>query len=82
LVAEANRVVRSLRLPGFDPSDFNNPALQRHYRVLEALALHEDAQLEAVPDMIKPDQDGFAQVCLCVSFCANCTVHVFVYVRE
>ena len=61
LVAAATRVVRALRLPSFEPDDFSNPALQRHYKVLEALALHDELRLNPTEDdRIVPDADGFS----------------------
>ena len=47
----------------YDPISFPNPALQRHYRVLEAVALDEDVEesLNTQLDRIQPDVDGFAQ---------------------
>ena len=48
LVDEMRRVVQQLQLPRatYDPAKYPNPALQWHYRVLQAMALDED-----IPDV-------------------------------
>ena len=43
-----------MRLEQWDPSLIDNPALQHHYCVLQALALHE-TEPEAVEDLLRPE---------------------------
>ena len=38
----AKTFVKGLDLPNFEPSEFSNPALQKHYANLQALALQAD----------------------------------------
>ncbi|OON15020.1 hypothetical protein X801_09184 [Opisthorchis viverrini] len=47
-VEAAKAVVKKLMVP-YDPRQISNPILQRHYAVLEALALHKD-HVDDVPD--------------------------------
>lgn len=44
LVTQMRTIVQNLKLPKdrYDPSKYPNPALQHHYKVLQALALDED----------------------------------------
>ena len=55
LVNRMRDVVRQLSLPKgiYDPSKYPNPALQWHYRILQALALEEDLP-EQAEDKTKP----------------------------
>jgi len=48
--------VRSLRIK-FDSQNFENPALQKHYANLQALALDRDT-VEDVADYVVPDEEG------------------------
>eukprot|EP01101_Sappina_pedata_P004380 TRINITY_DN1838_c0_g1_i2.p1 TRINITY_DN1838_c0_g1~~TRINITY_DN1838_c0_g1_i2.p1 ORF type:complete len:373 (-),score=69.32 TRINITY_DN1838_c0_g1_i2:73-1191(-) len=56
LIEKAKAVVKSLRIR-FDSKSFENPALQRHFSSLQALALDRD-EIEPTPDYIAPDVDG------------------------
>lgn len=49
LIDKMRPIVQQLRLPGsiYDPSKYPNPALQWHYRILQALALDEDLPEQA-----------------------------------
>jgi ATP-dependent DNA helicase 2 subunit 1 len=42
-------VVKSCTLKSFNPAKYPNPALQLHYRILQATALEEDFDLEKDP---------------------------------
>ncbi len=42
--------------------------LQKHYANLQALALDRDA-VEAIPDYIMPDVEGFSKVCFYGRLC-------------
>lgn len=55
LVDKMRPVVQNLKLPGgtYDPLRYPNPALQWHYRILQALALEEDMP-EAAEDKTTP----------------------------
>ena len=53
---QAKRIIRALRIPGYQPSDISNPALQKHYAGIQAMALHE-AQEELL-DELQPDVEG------------------------
>tara|TARA_R110002050_G_scaffold249244_2_gene387005 strand:- start:273 stop:482 length:210 start_codon:yes stop_codon:yes gene_type:complete len=44
----------------FDSRDFPNPAIQRHYASLQALALDRE-DLGAPEDLIGPDEEGVQQ---------------------
>lgn len=54
-IDKAKEVIKKLSFK-FRPEDFENPALQTHYRNLEALALDRDAPEETV-DLTEPDAD-------------------------
>ena len=53
---QAKRIIRALHIPGYQPSDISNPALQKHYAGIQAMALHE-AQEELL-DELQPDVEG------------------------
>jgi len=57
-VEKARAVVRNLKSGKYDynPENFPNPALQKHYRAIEAIALDRDS-VEEVKDMAEPDYD-------------------------
>src|SRR5436190_10810332 len=42
LIDKMGEVVRSITLKSFDPAKYPNPALQWHYRILQAVALEEE----------------------------------------
>lgn len=47
LVDKARQVVNQLRMPkGYQPERYPNPALQWHYKILQAIALEEDLPAE------------------------------------
>lgn len=50
-------VIKRLTLRHYDPDDFANPVLQRHYAVVEALALEQD--IPEVEDTTLPALDQF-----------------------
>merc|ERR1711988_674773 len=52
----AKHIVRKLRIR-FDPLEYQNPALQRHYACLQALALERET-IEETPDLLLPDEEG------------------------
>ncbi|KAG5450721.1 X-ray repair cross-complementing protein 6, partial [Clonorchis sinensis] len=52
-VEAAKTMVKKLMVP-YDPRQISNPILQRHYAVLEALALHRD-HVDDVPDSTMPN---------------------------
>jgi ATP-dependent DNA helicase 2 subunit 1 len=60
VVEKAKRVVGCLNID-YDPRDFENPSLQRHYAVLQSLALNED-EVEPTEDQLLPDLEGMRQV--------------------
>jgi ATP-dependent DNA helicase 2 subunit 1 len=58
-VKAAKAMIKKLRIR-FDSSRFENPALQRHYANLQALALDRD-DVDEVPDHTLPDLEGMAK---------------------
>lgn len=44
-VHAAEAIIKKLRFP-YDPENFDNPALQTHYKALEAMALEKDKRDE------------------------------------
>ncbi|KDD71402.1 hypothetical protein H632_c5111p0, partial [Helicosporidium sp. ATCC 50920] len=57
-VALAVRLIESLQLGAFRSDDIPNPHLQRHYAVLEAIALGEEPS-EVIDDETLPDDEAF-----------------------
>ncbi|CAI9117358.1 OLC1v1018735C1 [Oldenlandia corymbosa var. corymbosa] len=57
---KAAALVRRVDLRDFSVCQFSNPALQRHYAVLQALALDED-EMPEVKDETLPDEEGMAR---------------------
>eukprot|EP01097_Dermamoeba_algensis_P001097 TRINITY_DN1410_c0_g9_i1.p1 TRINITY_DN1410_c0_g9~~TRINITY_DN1410_c0_g9_i1.p1 ORF type:complete len:669 (+),score=163.30 TRINITY_DN1410_c0_g9_i1:275-2008(+) len=55
-ITKAKKVVKLLRI-NFDSRNFENPALQKHYASLQALALEREVA-DDVPDLIVPDLEG------------------------
>ncbi|KAL0485976.1 ATP-dependent DNA helicase 2 subunit 1 [Acrasis kona] len=55
-VNAAKRICKKINFL-FDPLDFDNPALQKHYAALQALAL-ERSNIEPVKDHVMPDVEG------------------------
>nr|GLL47705.1 ATP-dependent DNA helicase 2 subunit KU70 [Ipomoea trifida]GMD85477.1 ATP-dependent DNA helicase 2 subunit KU70 [Ipomoea batatas]GME15070.1 ATP-dependent DNA helicase 2 subunit KU70 [Ipomoea batatas] len=59
-IKAASAVVRRIDLKDFSVCQFSNPALQRHYAVLQALALDED-EMPEMKDETVPDEEGMAR---------------------
>eukprot|EP01117_Protostelium_nocturnum_P007205 TRINITY_DN2579_c0_g2_i1.p1 TRINITY_DN2579_c0_g2~~TRINITY_DN2579_c0_g2_i1.p1 ORF type:complete len:759 (-),score=325.99 TRINITY_DN2579_c0_g2_i1:69-2345(-) len=55
----AKKMVKSLRIK-FDSRNFENPALQKHYAALQAIALDRE-EVEEVVDYVTPDEEGMAK---------------------
>eukprot|EP01062_Namystynia_karyoxenos_P063338 TRINITY_DN56159_c0_g1_i1.p1 TRINITY_DN56159_c0_g1~~TRINITY_DN56159_c0_g1_i1.p1 ORF type:complete len:790 (+),score=279.37 TRINITY_DN56159_c0_g1_i1:83-2371(+) len=53
-VDKAKRFMRAMRKPCLDPRDITNPALQKHYSVLQSVALDEDCPKD-MEDLTVPD---------------------------
>jgi len=58
-IGKAKKVVKSLRI-AFDSRNFENPALQKHYSNLQALALDRQNP-EEIEDYLIPDEEGMEQ---------------------
>eukprot|EP00455_Lapot_gusevi_P033994 TRINITY_DN3735_c0_g1_i2.p1 TRINITY_DN3735_c0_g1~~TRINITY_DN3735_c0_g1_i2.p1 ORF type:complete len:468 (+),score=130.90 TRINITY_DN3735_c0_g1_i2:98-1405(+) len=61
VVEAAKQVINQLHIIDFDCRNFSNPVLQRHYGVLQALALDEKFDDSSVVDVCQPDEHGFRQ---------------------
>ncbi|XP_073280098.1 ATP-dependent DNA helicase 2 subunit KU70 [Primulina huaijiensis] len=59
-IKSASSLVKRVDLKQFSVCQFANPALQRHYAVLQALALDED-DMPDVRDETLPDEEGMAR---------------------
>uniref|UniRef100_A0A0D9WWA0 ATP-dependent DNA helicase 2 subunit KU70 n=1 Tax=Leersia perrieri TaxID=77586 RepID=A0A0D9WWA0_9ORYZ len=59
-IKKASNLLRRIDLKNFSVCQFANPALQRHYGILEALALGED-EMPDVKDETLPDEEGLAR---------------------
>ncbi|XP_051149788.1 ATP-dependent DNA helicase 2 subunit KU70 [Andrographis paniculata] len=59
-IKSASSFVKRVELKEFSVGQFSNPGLQRHYAVLQALALDED-EMPDVKDDTLPDEEGFAR---------------------
>ncbi|KAL6880668.1 hypothetical protein ACP4OV_012233 [Aristida adscensionis] len=59
-IKKASNLLKRIDLKNFSVSDFANPALQRHYGILEALALGED-EMPDIKDETLPDEGGMAR---------------------
>ncbi|XP_043707277.1 ATP-dependent DNA helicase 2 subunit KU70 isoform X2 [Telopea speciosissima] len=59
-IKKATALLRRVDLKDFSVCQFANPALQRHYAVLEALALDED-EMPEMKDETVPDEEGMAR---------------------
>lgn len=57
LVDKMSDIVQNLRLASYEPSKYQNPALQWHWRILQAMALEEDMP-EAQADKTLPKYKG------------------------
>jgi len=58
-ILKAKKLVKSIRIK-FDSRNFENPALQKHYSALQALALERE-NIQEVPDYVNPDLEGMAK---------------------
>lgn len=56
-IENAVAMMRKLELKDFSVYQFSNPALQRHYAILQVLALEED-ELPETKDETMPDEEG------------------------
>uniref|UniRef100_A0A5B7BKN8 ATP-dependent DNA helicase 2 subunit KU70 n=1 Tax=Davidia involucrata TaxID=16924 RepID=A0A5B7BKN8_DAVIN len=59
-IKKATALMRRIDLKDFSVCQFANPALQRHYAVLQALALDED-EMPEIKDETVPDEEGMAR---------------------
>ncbi|RVW14203.1 ATP-dependent DNA helicase 2 subunit KU70 [Vitis vinifera] len=59
-IKKATALMRRIDLKDFSVCQFANPALQRHYAVLQALALEED-EMPEIKDETLPDEEGMAR---------------------
>ncbi|GAB4834166.1 ATP-dependent DNA helicase II subunit 1 [Ancistrocladus abbreviatus] len=59
-IKKATNVVKRIELKDFSVCQFSNPALQKHYAVLQALALEED-EMPEIKDETLPDEEGMAR---------------------
>ncbi|KAL6970860.1 ATP-dependent DNA helicase II subunit 1, partial [Sarracenia purpurea var. burkii] len=59
-INKATALMRRIDLKEFSVCQFANPALQRHYAVLQALALDED-EMPEIKDETVPDEEGMAR---------------------
>ncbi|CAN0865212.1 ATP-dependent DNA helicase 2 subunit KU70 [Linum grandiflorum] len=59
-INKAATLIKRIYLKDFSVCQFANPALQRHYAVLQALALDED-EMPEIKDETLPDEEGMAR---------------------
>ncbi|MED6113694.1 ATP-dependent DNA helicase II subunit 1 [Stylosanthes scabra] len=59
-IKKAADVIKRIDLKDFSVCQFANPGLQRHYAVLQALALDED-EIPEIKDETLPDEEGLAR---------------------
>ncbi|KAL7081471.1 hypothetical protein ACP275_14G041800 [Erythranthe tilingii] len=59
-IQSASSLMKRVDLKNFSVCQFANPALQRHYAVLQALALDED-EMPDIKDETIPDEEGMAR---------------------
>ncbi|KAJ4837382.1 ATP-dependent DNA helicase II subunit 1 [Turnera subulata] len=59
-IEKAAALVKRIDLKNFSVCQFANPGLQRHYAVLQALALEED-EMPEINDETLPDEEGMAR---------------------
>lgn len=59
-IKKANALMKRIDLKEFSVCQFSNPALQRHYAMVQALALEED-ELPEVKDETAPDEEGMSR---------------------
>ncbi|KAM0824659.1 hypothetical protein ACQ4PT_070043 [Festuca glaucescens] len=59
-IKKASNLLRRIDLKNFSVLQFANPGLQKHYGILEALALGED-EMPDIKDETLPDEEGLAR---------------------
>lgn len=59
-IKKATTLLKRVDLRDFSVCQFSNPALQKHYAVLQALALEED-EIPEIRDETLPDEEGMAR---------------------
>ncbi|XP_065861912.1 ATP-dependent DNA helicase 2 subunit KU70 [Euphorbia lathyris] len=59
-IKKAASLIKRMDLKDFSVCQFTNPALQRHYAILQALALEED-EIPETKDETLPDEEGMAR---------------------
>jgi len=59
-IKKASNLLKRIDLKNFSVCQFANPALQRHYGILEALALGED-EMPDIKDETLPDEQGLSR---------------------
>ncbi|KAL5538711.1 hypothetical protein UlMin_046194 [Ulmus minor] len=59
-IKKAAALMKRVDLKDFSVCQFSNPALQRHYAVLQALALDED-EMPEIKDETAPDEEGMSR---------------------
>ncbi|XP_010923465.1 ATP-dependent DNA helicase 2 subunit KU70 [Elaeis guineensis] len=59
-IKKASALLRRIDLKDFSVCQFTNPALQRHYGILQALALGED-EMPDIKDETLPDEEGLSR---------------------
>ncbi|XP_061364166.1 ATP-dependent DNA helicase 2 subunit KU70 isoform X3 [Gastrolobium bilobum] len=59
-IKKAADLIKRIDLKDFSVCQFTNPALQRHYAVLQALALEED-EIPEMKDETSPDEEGLSR---------------------
>ncbi|KAK7270030.1 hypothetical protein RIF29_22887 [Crotalaria pallida] len=59
-IKKASDLIKRIDLRDFSVCQFANPALQRHYAILQALALEED-EIPEMKDETLPDEEGLAR---------------------
>lgn len=59
-IKKATAMMKRIDLKDFSVCQFSNPALQKHYAALQALALEED-EMPEIKDETLPDEEGMAR---------------------
>ncbi|KAF8821596.1 hypothetical protein IE077_000238 [Cardiosporidium cionae] len=57
----AKKVLEGLMVPSFHPNEIENPALQHHYTIIEAMALDLEKPAE-VKNQLRPSEDKFLAI--------------------
>ncbi|CAN1813365.1 ATP-dependent DNA helicase 2 subunit KU70, partial [Linum perenne] len=84
-INKAAALIKRIYLKDFSVCQFSNPALQRHYAVLQALALDED-EMPETNDETLPDEEGMARLVvtifkITISQCISHDFSIFVSCR-